>query len=286
MNSGEINIEKSRSVEDVHELRLMALLRDLVREKRVKGAAEALGVDPRTLTTSLLRRKLSRRMSDALERLLLTGGAPAEERRNERIDGLEQRLQGLGERVDTLEEGMRRGLDEVRSAVENEVDALREELAQGVNDSGRTAIQTEVRRPGRGGGSPTLPETAPLRRPTGKGRDEPLVLAEMPEPDDEEFYGPVWPVIAEWRALRSGHPNRGNGLSWLADEERLMEVEVALLEDHGFTLPPEKEELRGFARSGQLDWRKRALQDTRRSRIRKERLRWVRRILTLGLWWK
>ena len=131
-----------------------------------------------------------------------------------------------------------------------------------------------------------MPESARPRPQTKRRRDEPLVLAEMPEPDDEEFYGPVWPVIAEWRTLRSGHPNHGNGLSWLLDEERLMEVEVALLEEHGFTLPPEREELRGFARSGQLDWRKRALQDARRARIRKERLRWVRRILTLGLWWK
>lgn len=286
MNSGEITIEKSRSVEDVHQLRLMALLRDLVREKRVKGAANALGVDPRTLTTSLVRRKLSRRMSDALDRLLLTGGAPAEKRRNERIDGLEQRLQGLSDRVDTLEEEVRSGLDEVRSAVETEVNAMREELAQGVNESGRATVHVEIRKPGQGGGTATLPETARLQLPTRKRRDEPLVLTEMPEPDDEEFYGPVWPVVAEWRALRSGHPNRGRGLSWLVDEERLMEVEVALLEEHGFTLPPEKEELRGFARSGQLDWRKRALQDARRARIKRERLRWVRRILTLGLWWK
>ena len=199
-------------MEDVHQVRLMALLRDLVREKRVKGAAVALDIDPRTLTSGLTRRKLSRRMSDALERLLLTGGAPAEELRNERIEGLEQRISAMGERIEAVAEELRSGLDEMRTAVEHDVNALREELEQPAPGSHRSAAAAEFRQPAQGGGSPT-----------------------MPEPEDEEFYGPVWPVIAEWRALRSGHPNRGNGLSWLLDEERL---------------------------------------------------RWVRRILTLGLSWK
>ena len=41
-----------------------------------------------------------------------------------------------------------------------------------------------------------------------------------------------------------------------------MEVEVALIEDHGFTLPPEKEALRGLARRSQLTWRRKAFYDT------------------------
>ena len=40
-------------------------------------------------------------------------------------------------------------------------------------------------------------------------------------------------------------------------EERLLEVELALLEEHGMTLPPEQRfPLRGFARSGQVNWRR------------------------------
>ena len=131
-----------------------------------------------------------------------------------------------------------------------------------------------------------MPDAAHLKPETKKRRDDPLLLTEAPEPDDEEFYGPVWPLIVEWRELRSSHPNEGKGLSWLVEEERLMEVEVALIEDHGFTLPPEKEALRGLARRSQLTWRRKALYDTRRARVRRERLRWVRRILTVGLWRK
>ena len=69
-------------------------------------------------------------------------------------------------------------------------------------------------------------------------------------------------------------------------EERLLVVELMLLEEHGMTLPPEKRPLRGFDRDGQTSWRRTALYDTRRARSKGERLRLVRRIVTLGLWWK
>ena len=61
-------------------------------------------------------------------------------------------------------------------------------------------------------------------------------------------------------------------------------MELALLEEHGMTLPPETYPLRGFGRNGQPNWRRTALYDTRRVRAKRELLRWVRRALTLGLW--
>ena len=49
------------------------------------------------------------------------------------------------------------------------------------------------------------------------------------------------------------------------------------------TLPPETYPLKGFDRNGQLTWRQTALYDTRRARAKRELLRWVRKVLTLGL---
>ena len=43
-----------------------------------------------------------------------------------------------------------------------------------------------------------------------------------------------------------------------------MEVEVALLEEHGADAAPETQPLRGLERGSQLNWRKAALYDTRR----------------------
>ena len=51
MRNVEPVIEESRVVEDVHHLRLMALLHEMVREKGNRGAAEALGLDPRMPAT-------------------------------------------------------------------------------------------------------------------------------------------------------------------------------------------------------------------------------------------
>ena len=279
-------MEKSGSVEDLRKLRLRALLRDLVREEGRMEAAELLGVNYKTVARTIESGELSNRMSDALERLLLTGGVPEVARQGERIDDLERGMQGLDGRVDALEKEMRSGFEKVMAAVEGRAGVLREQGVKATQGADRSAVQSEVRQPKQGGGNTALPGVARLQPTTGRRRDDPLLLTEAPEPDDEEFYGPVWPLIVEWRELRSSHPNEGKGLSWLVEEERLMEVEVALIEDHGFTLPPEKEALRGLARRSQLTWRKKALYDTRRARVRRERLRWVRRILTLGLWRK
>ena len=48
MRNVEPVIEEGGSVEDVHHLRLVALLHDLVRKKGNRGAASVLGIDPRT----------------------------------------------------------------------------------------------------------------------------------------------------------------------------------------------------------------------------------------------
>ncbi|MYA51007.1 MAG: hypothetical protein F4045_06835 [Chloroflexi bacterium] len=121
-------------------------------------------------------------------------------------------------------------------------------------------------------------------RPSVRCEYPDLVTLE-PADDDEEVSGDAWPLIVEWRELKNKHSHRGKGLAWLAAEEQLLEVELALLEEHGMTLPPEKRPLRGFDRGGQTTWRRAALLNTRRERAGQERRRQVRRALTLGLWW-
>ena len=115
-------------------------------------------------------------------------------------------------------------------------------------------------------------------------REHPDLATREPADDDEEIFGEAWPLIVEWRELKDGRPNDGKGLEWLTAQERLLEVELALLEEHGMTLPPEKRPLRGLDRSGQVNWRRTALYDTRRALKQQELRRWARRVLTLGLW--
>ena len=130
--------------------------------------------------------------------------------------------------------------------------------------------------PAAGPGSPPSPPRAPRR-------EFPELATLEPAADDEQVFGDAWPLVQEWRELRECHPDRGRGLDWLREEERLMTVELELLEDHGLTLPPQDYPLTGLNRNNQTNWRRTTLAETRRARKRRERLRWPLRVLALAL---
>ena len=276
MKTNEHGIEGSRDVENVYHMRLMTLLQELVREKGYKGAARVLEIDHRTVAVCSKTGQMSRRARQALERALQEGVGSAAVRQRERNDGLE-------ERVGRLEKGSESFGKEVRkrlAAVEGGIAALRRDKAQGTGaghagagPSPRGADESEARA--------SAQHRKPPSRPRVR-REYPDLVTLEPAPDDEEIFGEAWPLIVEWREMKDAHPNEGRGLAWLADEERMLVVELALLEDHGMTLPPEKQPLRGFDRDGQTSWRRTALYDTRRARRKRELLR----RLTLGLWWR
>ena len=67
---------------------------------------------------------------------------------------------------------------------------------------------------------------------------------------------------------------------------RRRELEVVLLRDFHLTLPSETQPLDDAGRADHLRWRQDALADARSRLTRAERLRLLRRCLTLGLWWK
>ena len=271
-------IEDSRDVANVYHLRLMTLLQELVRDKGYQGAARVLEIDQKTVTESARTGVLTRRVRQALERALQEGVGSAAARQRERNDRLEERVQQLEEGHEALGSEVRRRL----AVVEVEVGGLRGEDGAQVGQAPERPPQAEPSRSEAGtSGTGRNPPSRPLKR-----REYPDLATREPADDDEEVFSDAWPLIVEWRELKDAHPNEGKGIQWLAEEERLLEVELALLEEHGMTLPPEKRPLRGFARSGQVNWRRTALDDTRKARARRELALKVRRWLTLGLWWK
>lgn len=282
-------MQESRNVEDLHQLRLMALLHELVRERDLRGAAEALGLDPRTLSASMERGQLSGLVQLALERRLLADGDAAVSRCREEVRELRERVDGLEGRVAAVEEEEGDG----QSGPDGGVDLA--ELAGRVEEQGRVVQQLERRlsraESGRGGtasqggGGASAPGKVAGAAPE---RRYPDLVTEEPAADDEQAFGAAWPLIEEWRGLWRDHDNRRRrrSLAWLNTEARIRELEVAMLERHGLTLPPETEPLRGLDRGAQLHWRRKALEDTRRALSRRNQLRRARRLLTLGLWWR
>ncbi len=276
MKTTEHGIEDSRDVENVHHMRLMALLQELVREKGYKGAARVLEIDPQTVTDSAKTGRLSRRVRDSLERALQEGVGSAAERQRRRNEELEGRIAALEEGHEELGKEVRRRL----SSIEGEVAALRRDgpSGTGAGHAGAGPSQADEEQSGSGKrGSGRKPPSKPSMR-----REYADLVTREAADDDEEIFGDAYSLIVEWRELKDSHPNEGGGLAWLTAQERLLTIELALLEEQGMTLPPEKQPLRGLDRSGQITWRRSALSDTRRERERAEMLNKV----TFGLWRK
>ena len=284
-------IDRSKSIEDLHHLRLMALLDELVRDKGARKAAADLDVDHRTLAASLESGRLTRRMRVALDRALLAGGGSPAREQQERNDQLAERLEQVEGRVEVVGQDAGQGL----AAVQDEVKALRNEQGQALQrvesrlakvEGGGGDAAEEEGAAGDGGRTPNRESsggTQPKRRPKLR-REFPELATLEPAEDDQDVFGDAWALVQEWRELKETHPNRGRGLDWLREKERLLEVELALVEDHGLTLPPETYPLRGLDRGAQVNWRHKALVDTQRARKKREILLWLRRVLSLGMW--
>ena len=95
MKTTEHGIEDSRDVENVYHMRLMALLKELVRDKGFKSAARVLEIDQRTVAECAKTGQLSRRVRQALERALQEGVGSAAARQRERNEKLEERVEAL-----------------------------------------------------------------------------------------------------------------------------------------------------------------------------------------------
>ena len=96
-------IKRSWDIADLHHLRLMALLPELVREWGYKGAARVLEIDRKTVTSSAKSGHLTHRVRESLQRALQQGVGSAADRQRERSDKLESQLK-------ELKENLRRGI--------------------------------------------------------------------------------------------------------------------------------------------------------------------------------
>ena len=280
METGPGGIDNSKSVRDMHHLRLMSLLQEQVRDHGRRRAAEILGVDRRTLDASLDQGLLTRRIRGALEKALQSGVGSAAAGQRDRNDRLADRLGDLEGLVEEQGEEMRAG----RRAAEDAIRELREEQAQALRKLDRALSGLSA--PGRESDKDEAKASVPHPR-GGKStlrREYPDLVTLEPAGDDGEVFGDAWPLIQEWRELKETHPDQGKGLAWLETEERFLAVELSLLEDHGLTLPPARFPLRGFDRNGQTGWRRKALDDTRRALRKRMLLALAGRVLTLGRW--
>ncbi len=282
----------SRSVESLREMRLLALLRDVVSEHgKVKGA-EVLGVSYRTLSRAEGSARLTPRLADALESYLVQGGgtAAAQQRRG---------LAEVADRVAALEKALSEGLEAVRqegqSAVEEQAKTLGElarrvaaleaagngaaattgaSAAGSANSSAGAVAKSQPAVQGAAAAKPVV------QRPLRVYPD--LVTAEA-EPGEELVYGDAaTAVIVQWREARDAFGAATDAMDILNTRQRRLEFEIELIEKHELTLPPA---------TRPWDWGDRRQEVRRRNELLDEaivdrKMLRLRRFLTLGLWRK
>ena len=276
MEDGETYAGSSRSVERLRELRLLALLREMIEDQGQVKTAKALGVGYRTLRRASESGRLTERMSVALERLLLLGGGSAAVRQRERIEMLERRVAEV--------------TDENRS-LGSEVAAQREEHAKSMRHVERRLVRLEEGRSAQD--APEAPRNRPAPGPEGR-RAAPWrlyreLVTQEAEPDEELVYGEATPVIVAWREARAESlkaMKTATTLERTEMRERVLELEIAIIEEHGLTLPPARYPWDGSKRRDEVWERRASLRSVRHERERALRRRWLRRVLTLGLWWE
>ena len=230
-------------------------------------------MDRKTLWRWQRAAELPPRLAETLERMLLQRAVAAMEEERETVRALAERVAELeGQLAAALAAG---GGGNGNGGDDAAIDALRREFAQEIK-------RLERRLEGRRGAAPDAGSGGAGTVRAGAARRYPDLVTREPADDDEQVFGAAWELISEWRTLWVGHSPRG--LAWASRRERILELEVAMLEEHGLTLPPETAPLTGLDWGDQLNWRVRELEKVSRQRAGLARPRWARRVLTLGLW--
>lgn len=257
---------------------LLDLLDALVNDRGRVAAAEALGVNYRTMVASYESRRLSRRMRRALEEYR-DAGVDGDEHDAAEGDGMvEGKSESLDRRVEVLEEESQT----LREAVEAQAEQLAQlERRVGAPEEGerqRRKVDAVC------DGDDRLREWRPPGREYGLPDAGVVTLEE--QPDEKHAFGPAAPLVAEWRELRTGGEAYGSRVDRVGASVRRWELETAMLGDFGLTLSPETEPLDASRREDHLRWRQEALAAAQRRLSKAKLVRWLRRIITVGIWWR
>ena len=256
----------------MQEAQLLEQLKELARQRGRVKAAQLLGVNFRTLAGSIESGKLSRRMREALQEM-----AEVDEGLDDTARDAEDDSEELAQRVETLEEEVR----SLRHVVDEQEEGTRK-LARQLEMLEAGQSRNNRRDPVENVAEGTRENNATC---SGSWRVGPVVVTLEPQKDEAQALGSAAVLVNEWRMLRTRESGAKGQVERAKAEERRWELELALIEEFGLTLPPEVVSLNTTDRETHLAWRRQTLKRVRKSRVRAERLRIVRRVLTLGLWW-
>ncbi|MYE71128.1 MAG: hypothetical protein F4081_02335 [Dehalococcoidia bacterium] len=284
-------MDGSETPEREREQALLEHLRDLIDEAGQGGAARQLGVDRKTLWRALDSGRLTPTVTKALER---RGANPEAARRRSRLDALERRTEALDKDVE--------GLDETVEALREEFRTLADLQAEALRAWERRLSAVESRRAAGSGREPEPPATDPGAGPPPASQAPgqpvvgraPVAMPHRPHPEfvtlraeegEELVYGEAAPVIAEWRRQRIAQLDEGaSGVEQARARVRMHELGLVLAGEYELTLPLDTFPVDTLRLRDERERCERALRRARRELVRAHCWRFLRRVLTLGVW--
>lgn len=238
---------------------LLELLQSLANEHGKGRAAERLGVDRKTLSQGLGRKRLTPRLRSALEAEQLATQQAAADDLQARVERLEAALQEL--RLQSA--------DDMQS-LRTQLVALSEELQAVIADA------NEANHVGAG----NTDEPVGVHTPR---RIYPELVTTESAVDDEAVYGAAGPLVNDWRRERASFKRHWPTRSGREAEVQMLELSIRLVEEHLLTLPPQQMPWDQFQRRDALVRLRGRLADARKDLRRVGRRRWLLRLVTLGL---
>ena len=146
------------NLESLQKVRLTALLHDLMKEGKLE-AAQLLGVNYKTLAAAVDSGTLTPRLSDALEKVLLSREIEAFEKVRERVDEMEGRVEAVEKQtrgIPRRDRGGRREGGGAPHGADGGTTCRREEANPGSCNPGRGGRQEKC------AGSPAVQEDEPI----------------------------------------------------------------------------------------------------------------------------
>ena len=246
---------------------LLEVLRELIRTEGQPETAVLLGVSERTLQRTLASGRLSERMRHILQLRRLAA----------RHEAAQARVRALEAQVAALTSELHEAREQPAPVEAASADASRPETPDPV------APERAIAPPA----VPGVEQAVIGRRPAVKPwRPFPELVTLEAEEGEELVYGKAAPLITEWRQVRAGHlDERRSRVEQATDWVRMCELELALIGEHGLTLPPDSYPWDRFQRRDELRRRELWLGYARAERRWALSWRLLRRVLTFG-WWR
>ena len=271
----------SQSTDEAHEgehtddERLLAALEELVGRTSREEAAALLGVSVRTVIRTASEKRLTPRMRDTLT-LRLSG----DEEADQAVDPARTDDEDLARRLTRIETRVE-ALEATTGAVREAPPATGHADPEGAAPDTGASMRAATTPPLPGVEQPVIGRTTA----TKPRRPHPELVTLEAEDGEALLYGRAAPLIAEWRRVRAGHLDQGRSrVEQARDWVRMCELELALIGEHGLTLPPDSYPWDRFQRRDALRHRELWLGYARAERRRAVVWRSLRRVLTLGVW--